>query len=484
VQAAQTFRRLGYDAVMVNCNPETVSTDADSSDRLYFEPLTVEDVLEVIERERPIGVVAQFGGQTPLRLARRLEEEGVRLLGTPFEAIDIAEDRERFGRVLAELGLEAPAWGIANDVDDAARIASSIGYPVLVRPSYVLGGREMRICYDESMLRARPVQRGSLVDRFVEDAIEVDVDAVCDGTRAWIGAVMQHVEEAGVHSGDSACVIPTLSLGDEVEREIRGQTRSIATALGVQGLINVQYAVQGSRVFVIEANPRASRTVPFVAKATGRNLVEAACRAALGLPVELAEDAPDHISVKAAVLPFQRFMGSDPALGPEMRSTGEVMGIGPDFPTAFAKAERAAGRPLPREGRVFLSVRDADKAAATMLAALLQSLGFDLVATSGTALALQRIGIPVERVLKVTEGSPNVVDLIRESSINLIINTPFGRGARTDGYEIREAAIRHQIPCITTLAGASAVVQAIAQARAVAPIALQDLHAAETHAAG
>jgi len=483
VQAAQTFRHLGYDAVMVNCNPETVSTDADSSDRLYFEPLTVEDVLEVIERERPVGVVAQFGGQTPLRLARRLEEEGVRLLGTPFEAIDIAEDRERFGGVLAELGLEAPAWGIANDVEDAARIASSIGYPVLVRPSYVLGGREMRICYDESMLRARPVQRGSLVDRFVEDAIEVDVDAVCDGTRAWIGAVMQHVEEAGVHSGDSACVIPTLSLGDEVEREIRSQTRSIAMALGVQGLINVQYAVQGSRVFVIEANPRASRTVPFVAKATGRNLVEAACRAALGLPVELAEEPPDHISVKAAVLPFQRFMGSDPALGPEMRSTGEVMGIGPDFPTAFAKAERAAGRPLPREGRVFLSVRDADKAAATMLAALLQSLGFDLIATAGTALALQRIGIPVERVLKVTEGSPNVVDLIRESSINLIINTPFGRGARTDGYEIREAAIRHQIPCITTLAGASAVVQAIAQARAVAPVALQDLHAAGTHAA-
>ncbi len=483
VQAAQTYRRLGYDAVMVNCNPETVSTDADSSDRLYFEPLTVEDVLEVIERERPIGVVAQFGGQTPLRLARRLEEEGITLLGTPFEAIDIAEDRERFGTVLEQLGLEAPAWGIAHDVDEAARIAGSIGYPVLVRPSYVLGGREMRICYDESMLRARPVQPGSLVDRFVEDAIEVDVDAVCDGTRAWIGAVMQHVEEAGVHSGDSACVIPTLSLGDEVEREIRAQTRAIATALGVRGLINVQFAVQGSRVYVIEANPRASRTVPFVAKATGRNLVEAACRAALGLPVELAEDAPEHISVKAAVLPFQRFFGADPALGPEMRSTGEVMGIGPDFPTAFAKAERAAGRPLPREGRVFLSVRDADKPAATMLAALLQSLGFDLIATSGTALALQRIGIPVETVRKVTEGSPHVVDLIRESSINLIINTPFGRGARTDGYEIREAAIRHQIPCITTLAGASAVVQAIAQARAVAPVALQQLHATGSHAA-
>ncbi|MDX6495468.1 MAG: carbamoyl-phosphate synthase large subunit, partial [Gaiellales bacterium] len=362
--------------------------------------------------------------------------------------------------------------------DDAARIAADVGYPVLVRPSYVLGGREMRICYDEATLRSRPVQAGSLIDRFVEDAIEVDVDAVCDGNRTWIGAVMQHVEEAGVHSGDSACVIPTLSLGDEIEREIRDQTRAIAEALGVRGLINVQFAVQGSRIYVIEANPRASRTVPFVAKATGLPLVEAACRAALGLPVDLVERSPDHISVKAAVLPFQRFFGADPALGPEMRSTGEVIGIGPDFPTAFAKGERAAGRPLPREGRVFLSVRDADKPAATMLAALLQSLGFDLVATAGTARALQRIGIPVETVQKVTQGSPNVVDLIRDGAINLVINTPLGRGARADGYEIREAAIRHRIPCITTLAGASAAVQAIAQARDIAPIALQDLHGA------
>jgi carbamoyl-phosphate synthase large subunit len=488
VHAAQTFRRLGYDAVMINCNPETVSTDADSSDRLYFEPLTVEDVLEVIAAEGPVGVVAQFGGQTPLRLARRLEEEGIELLGTPFEAIDIAEDRERFAGVLGRLGLEAPAWGIAADVDEAVEIADRIGYPVLVRPSYVLGGREMRICYDATTLRSMPVQPGSLVDRFVEDAIEVDVDAVCDGTRTWIGAVMQHVEEAGVHSGDSACVIPTLSLGDDLEHEIRSQTRAIAEALGVRGLINVQFAVQGSRIFVIEANPRASRTVPFVAKATGAGMVEAACRAALGLPVELEEGTPDHISVKAAVLPFQRFFGTDPTLGPEMRSTGEVIGIGPDFPTAFAKAERAAGRPLPSAGRVFLTVRDADKPAATMLAALLQSLGFDLVATSGTARALQRIGIPVERVAKVTEGSPNVVDLIRRGSINLVINTPHGRGARTDGYEIREAAIRHQIPCITTLAGGSAAVQAIAQARSIAPVALQDLHTApateEQHAAG
>ena len=269
---------------MINCNPETVSTDADSSDRLYFEPLTVEDVLEVIEREQPLGVVAQFGGQTPLRLARRLEEEGVPLLGTPFEAIDIAEDRERFGGVLRQLGLEAPAWGIAGDVDERRRIAERIGYPVLVRPCYVLGGREMRICYDEASLRARPVQPGSLVDRFVEDAIEVDVDAICDGTRTLIGGVMQHVEEAGVHSGDSTCVIPTLSLGEQVEAEICRQTEAIAGALGVRGLINVQFAVQGADVYVLEANPRASRTVPFVSKATGRRLVQAACHAALGLP--------------------------------------------------------------------------------------------------------------------------------------------------------------------------------------------------------
>jgi carbamoyl-phosphate synthase large subunit len=479
VQAAQTLRALGYEAVMINCNPETVSTDADSSDRLYFEPLTVEDVLEVIERERPLGVLAQFGGQTPLRLARRLEEEGVPLLGTPFEAIDIAEDRERFGRVLSDLGLKAPAWGIAGDVDEAVEIAGRVGYPVLVRPSYVLGGREMRICYDEATLRSRRVQPGSLVDRFVEDAIEVDVDAVCDGRQTWIGAVMQHVEEAGVHSGDSACVIPTLSLGDELEDEIRTQTRAIAEALGVRGLINVQYAVQGSDVYVIEANPRASRTVPFVAKATGLGMVQAACHAALGLPVDLEERQTDHVSVKAAVLPFQRFAGADPTLGPERRSTGEVMGIGPDFPTAFAKGERAAGRPLPECGRVFLSVRDVDKPAATMLAALLQSLGFELVATGGTARALKRIGIPVEVVQKVTVGSPNVVDLIRRGTINLVINTPMGRGARADGYEIREAAIRHRIPCITTLAGASAAVQAIAQARQVMPVSLQEIHGIE-----
>jgi carbamoyl-phosphate synthase large subunit len=479
VRAAETFRKLGYDAVMVNCNPETVSTDADCSNRLYFEPLTVEDVLEVVERERPLGVVVQFGGQTPLRLARRLEQAGVPILGTPFSAIDIAEDRERFGQVLAELGLRAPAWGIAGDADEAVAIAGRIGYPVLVRPSYVLGGRAMRICDDEESLRSAPVQPGSLVDRFVDDAIEVDVDAICDGERTVIGAIMQHVEEAGVHSGDSTCVIPAMSLGQQVEDDIRRQTAAIAEALGVRGLINVQFAVQGSEINVLEANPRASRTVPFVSKATGRDLVEGACRAALGLPVDLVESELEHTSVKAAVLPFQRFAGADSTLGPEMRSTGEVMGIGPDFPTAFGKAERAAGRPLPRTGTAFLSVRDRDKPAATMLAALLQSLGFELVATTGTARALRRIGIPVGSVRKVGDGSPNVVDLLGAGGIQLVINTPGGRGTRVDGYEIRAAAIAHRVPCITTMAGAAAAVQSIAQAQAVEPVALQDLHVFE-----
>jgi carbamoyl-phosphate synthase large subunit len=483
VRAAQTFRQLGYDAVMINCNPETVSTDADSSDRLYFEPLTVEDVLEVVEREQPVGVVVQFGGQTPLRLARRLEQAGVPILGTPFAAIDVAEDRERFGQILADLDLRAPDWGIASGADEAVTIANRIGYPVLVRPSYVLGGREMRICDDDASVRSGPVQPGSLVDRFIDDAIEVDVDAICDGERTVIGAIMEHVEEAGVHSGDSTCVIPAMSLGERVEDDLRRQTAAIAEALGVRGLLNVQFAVQGSAVYVIEANPRASRTVPFVSKATGRDLVGAACRAALGLEIDLVEGEVEHTSVKAAVLPFQRFVGADPTLGPEMRSTGEVMGIGPDFPTAFSKAERAAGRPLPRSGAAFLSVRDRDKPAATMLAALLQSLGFDLVATAGTARALRRIGIPVETVRKVIEGSPNVVDLVRDGGIQLVINTPGGRGTRVDGYEIRAAAITHRVPCITTMAGASAAVQSIAQAQAVEPVALQDLHEYEAFGA-
>ncbi|HEY0310852.1 MAG TPA: carbamoyl-phosphate synthase large subunit, partial [Allosphingosinicella sp.] len=367
--ACYALADAGFETIMINCNPETVSTDYDTSDRLYFEPLTIEDVLEIVEVEQPAGVVIQFGGQTPLRLAKRLIEAGVPILGTPFHAIDLAEDRQRFGSLLDSIGLKAPAWAIASTPDEAAEAAAKIGYPVLVRPSYVLGGRAMRICYDEEMLRSGPIASSTLVDSFVEDAIEIDVDAVSDGDDVLIGAVMEHVEEAGIHSGDSACVIPALAIGDDVEAEVRRQTRELARALGVVGLVNVQFAVRDGEVFVIEANPRASRTVPFVAKATGMPLVEAACRVALGdriADLGLRETTPTVVSVKEAVLPFARFPGADALLGPEMRATGEVMGIGPDFATAFAKASRAAGQPLPgtradRQSAVAITVNDRDK---------------------------------------------------------------------------------------------------------------------------
>jgi carbamoyl-phosphate synthase large subunit len=484
VHAVMTLRALGYAAVMVNCNPETVSTDYDTSDRLYFEPLTFEDVLAVVEAERPVGVVVQFGGQTPLRLARRLIEAGVPIVGTPYASIDLAEDRERFGRLLRDLGLEAPAWGMADDVEGAVRVARAVGYPVLVRPSYVLGGRDMRICYDEDDLRSGPVAAGSLVDRFVEDAIEIDVDAICDGEDVVIGAVMEHVEEAGVHSGDSACVIPPLALGETVEAEVRRQTAELARALGVVGLVNVQFAVQDGRVYVLEANPRASRTVPFVAKATGLPLVEAAMRVALGERVrdlDLPRPELGMVSVKEAVLPFDRFAGADALLGPEMRSTGEVMGIGPDFATAFAKAERAAGQPLPRAGGekqpgVVITVNDRDKPAATLLAQRLHDLGFRIYATSGTARAITQLGTPVEWVSKVsTPDADTIVDLIADRRVDLIINTPLGRGARGDGQEIRRAAIAARVPVITTLSGASAAIQAIARAWNVEVKPLQEL---------
>ena len=379
VHAAETARELGYAAVMVNCNPETVSTDHGVSDRLYLEPVTSDAVLDICAAERPVGVIAQLGGQTPLRLARTLADAGVPILGTPHEAIDLAEDRGRFGALLDELGLEAPPWAIAHDGDEALTAAEDVGYPVLVRPSYVLGGRAMAICDSPDALRAyiereRP-EGVLLVDRFLDNAIELDVDALSDGRDCWTAAVMEHVEAAGVHSGDSACVLPAQSAGPGLIAELEEQTAALARGLGAVGLLNVQYAVRDGRPYVIEANPRASRTVPFVCKATGRDLVDGACRAALGLPVDLPEPATGHVSVKAAVLPFQRFAGADPTLGPEMRSTGEVMGIGPDLPTAFAKAERAAGRPLPAEGTVFLSVCDRDKLAVPMLAALLSRSG-------------------------------------------------------------------------------------------------------------
>jgi carbamoyl-phosphate synthase large subunit len=478
VHAAQSFRALGYEAVMVNCNPETVSTDYDTSDRLYFEPLDAESVLAICERERPLGVAIQFGGQTPLKLARALEDAGIPILGTPFDAVDLAEDRERFGALLDALGIACPQWGIAADAVEARAVAERIGYPVLIRPSYVLGGRAMRVCYSAGDIGE--IDRPVLIDRFVESAIEIDVDAVSDGENTYIGAVMQHVEEAGVHSGDSACVLPAPSLTAEEDAQIRAIVRRIAPALGVVGLLNVQLALADGEIFVLEANPRASRTVPFASKATGVNLVAAACRVAAGAQLRdldlQPERAPAQVSVKAAVLPFARFPGADPVLGPEMRSTGEVMASAADLPTAFAKAERAAGRPLPTQGTAFLSVRNADKPALVPVAAALSGLGFRLLATTGTADALAAAGLEVERVRKVTEAEdgPSVVDLIRRGRCNLVVNTPFGSGARTDGYLIREAALVARVPCITTLSGAAAAVHAIANARTEESMSLQE----------
>jgi carbamoyl-phosphate synthase large subunit len=476
VHAAQTFRELGYEAVMVNCNPETVSTDYDTSDRLYFEPLGIEEVLAVLEREQPVGVVIQFGGQTPLKLARAIERAGFTILGTPFDAVDLAEDRERFAALADRLGVQCPAWGMAETADEAVEVAERVGYPVLVRPSYVLGGRAMRVCYDEDQVRdaIASVEGKVLVDRFLENAIEIDVDAVCDGHETYVGAVMQHVEEAGVHSGDSACVLPAQSLTPQQAADVDAFVRRLGPALGVVGLLNVQLAIAGREVYVLEVNPRASRTVPFVSKATGVNLVDAACRlsagktiAELGLP---RRATPHEVSVKAAVLPFHRFPGADPVLGPEMRSTGEVMATAADLPTAFAKAERAAGRRLPTSGTAFLTVRDADKQNAVPVAAALAGLGFKLTATAGTARTLSGAGLDVE----IVEKGRTVVDQIRKGKVDLVVNTPQGRGARTDGYAIREAALVARVPCITTLSGASAAVHAIAHARTEIAKSLQE----------
>ncbi|HEX3324315.1 MAG TPA: carbamoyl-phosphate synthase large subunit [Solirubrobacterales bacterium] len=472
VHAAMTARELGRDAVMINCNPETVSTDYDTSDRLYFEPLTTEDVLAVCEQESPEGVIVQFGGQTPLKLARALEEAGVPLLGTPVHAIHLAEDRGRFGALLRRLGIKHPPYGTALSAEEAAVIAEEVGFPLLVRPSYVLGGRAMEICYSTGDLNAyleahvkADQEHPLLLDRFLENAIEVDVDALADGADVHVAGIMQHVEEAGVHSGDSACVLPPMSLGEEMLDEIRATTKRIALELGVIGLINIQYGVAGGELYVIEANPRASRTVPFVSKATGVPLAKLAARLMLGEKLadqELRDPPAGLVSVKEAVLPFARFAGADSVLGPEMKSTGEVMGIAADFPTAFGKAQAAAGVSLPTEGSVFITVTDTDKPAATQIAARFHDLGFELIATGGTAQAISAMGVPVTPINKIAEGSPHVVDLIQERRCALVINTPTGSGARADGYEIRTAAVRHGIPCVTTMTGASAAVRAIA----------------------
>ena len=482
VHAVQTFRSLGYEAVMINCNPETVSTDYDTSDRLYFEPLSPEEVLAVLDREEPAGVVTQFGGQTPLRLARHIEAAGYTIMGTPLAAIDLAEDRELFGALADKLGIRCPPWATVEGAEQALAAADEIGYPVLVRPSYVLGGRAMRVCYDDEQLReAMSAVAGSvLVDRFVENAVEIDVDALCDGEDVFIAAVMQHVEEAGVHSGDSSCVLPAQSLTLANALEVEHIVKRLAPALGVVGLVNIQLAIADSTVYVLEANPRASRTVPFASKAIGINLVEAACKLAAGArlsELELPTPRPQQVSIKAAVLPFARFPGADPVLGPEMRSTGEVMASASDLPTAFAKAERAAGRPLPAAGTAFISVNDSDKPSVVPIAAALSGLGFELVATDGTARTLRAAGLEVGEVAKVADAAAEeqtVVDLVRDGRCDLIVNTPQGSGARADGYRIREAALGARVPCITTIAGAAAAVHAIANARAETALSLQE----------
>ena len=473
VHAAYALADAGYETIMVNCNPETVSTDYDTSDKLYFEPLTYEDVMDIVDLERPDGVLVTFGGQTPLKLARSLEDAGVPILGTSPETIDLAEDRRRFSEVLDCLGIAYPAAGTASTLDEAVEVATRIGYPLLVRPSYVLGGRGMVIAYDEEYM-LRFVQQAAavspdhpvLLDRFLEGAIEVDVDAVCDGESVYIGGVMEHIEEAGIHSGDSACCIPPFSLGEETIATVREHARALALELGVRGLMNVQFAVKDERVYVLEVNPRASRTVPFVSKATGVPLAKVAARvmageklAAMSLPAEDRELG--RFCVKEAVMPFGRFPGADSVLGPEMKSTGEVMGVASDFPSAYAKSQLAIDYSLPTSGAAFISVCDRDKRGVVSVARHLASLGFRILSTRGTAKSLRASGIPVDEVRKVHEGRPNIVDAIVNGEVQLVINTPFGRETRSDGYHIRTAAVQHGVSNITTLAAALASVQAI-----------------------
>jgi len=478
--ASFALREDGYETIMINCNPETVSTDYDTSDRLYFEPLTLEDVLSVVDREKPHGVIVQFGGQTPLNLALELKRNGVPIIGTAPESIDLAEDRRRFGRLLDELKIPQPKNGTALVPEEAARVASEIGFPVLVRPSYVLGGRAMVIAYDLNTVQeyvaqaalmgpARPV----LIDQFLEEATEVDVDALADGEEVIIGGVMEHIEEAGVHSGDSSCVLPPVSLTPAVLAKIRDYTKRLAKALQVVGLMNVQYAIQRDTVYVLEVNPRASRTVPFVSKATGVPLAKVAARLMAGkklrdmnLPVVVTNGVAeivvrDYFSVKSPVFPFNKFRGVDTILGPEMRSTGEVMGVAKSYGQAFAKAQLAAGQRLPRKGSIFLSVSDHDKRHCGPLAKELHALGFRLIATRGTAAALEAAGVPAEPVYKVNEGRPNIVDLVKTGKVDMIINTPLGRESFYDEKSIRRAAIRYNIPCITTLSAATAAAKGI-----------------------
>ena len=476
VRAVMALRQQGYETIMINSNPETVSTDFDTSDKLYFEPLTLEDVLEIVDREQPMGVIVQLGGQTPLKLTRGLEAAGVRILGTSPDSIDAAEDRRRFEEIAREVGLIQPPNGTATSVAEALEVAERIGYPVLVRPSYVLGGRAMLIVYDAASLESyfataarasedRPV----LIDRFLEDAYEVDVDALSDGHQVVIGGVMQHIEDAGIHSGDSACVLPPYLIGEQDLQTMREQTVAMAKALKVVGLINVQFAIQHGIVYVLEVNPRASRTIPFVSKAIGVPLASHAARVMCGETLAeigfTEEIIPPFVSVKEAVFPFDKFAGTDPVLGPEMRSTGEVMGISDSFGSAFAKAQLAAGNGLPLEGTILVTVNDSDKPTVTPIARRFHEMGFSLVATGGTARYLRARGIPVSSVLKVHEGRPNCLDLILNGDVQLLVNTPLGKHAQWDDYTLRQAAIRKRIAYTTTLSAASAACDAILSLR-------------------
>jgi carbamoyl-phosphate synthase large subunit len=488
--AAFALKEAGYESIMVNCNPETVSTDYDTSDRLYFEPITFEDVMEIVERERPTGVIVQFGGQTPLNLSMRLFKAGVPIIGTSPEAIDLAEDRKRFGKLLVDLNIPQPPNGFATSLEEAREEATRIGYPVLVRPSYVLGGRAMQIVYDEASLdnymtfavEASP-EHPVLIDSFLEDAVEIDVDALADGERVVIAGIQQHIEEAGIHSGDSSCVLPPWGISEDHLDAMRGYTRELARALNVVGLMNIQFAIWRDSVYVLEVNPRASRTVPFVSKATGVPLAKIAARLMIGhklsefnLPDELTVD---RFYVKTPVFPFVKFPGVDPILGPEMRSTGEVMGVAEGFGSAYLKAQQGAGTKLPREGRVFISVNEQDKRVVMDLARELHEMGFKIVATRGTQKRLESEGLPCEFVYKVNEGRPNIADLVKSKEVHLIINTPLGRTSFYDERSIRRAAIQYSVPCVTTMTGAIATVAAIRALREeeLQVRSLQDYHA-------
>ena len=488
VHAAFAMREDGYETIMVNCNPETVSTDYDTSDRLFFEPITLEDVLSIVAKEKPKGVIVQYGGQTPLKLARALQAAGVPIIGTPPDAIDEAEDRERFQQMVNKLGLKQPPNRTARSLEDGVRLAEEIGYPLVVRPSYVLGGRAMEIVYNEAelrnyMLNAVSVSNDSpvLLDRFLDDAIEVDVDAICDGTDVVIGGIMQHIEQAGVHSGDSACSLPPYSLDEDVQNVMRQQSRDMALELGVVGLMNVQFAVKGGEVYVLEVNPRASRTVPYVSKCIGASLAKVAARCMAGVSLKeqgfTEEVKPQHYFVKEAVFPFAKFPKVDPILGPEMKSTGEVMGVGATFAEAFGKASLGAGEKMPEKGTAFISVREVDKPAAVDVARMLIERGFDLVATRGTAKVIADAGLAVKEVNKVLEGRPHIVDMIKNDQIALIVNTTEGKQAIRDSFAIRRSALQHKVFYTTTITAAHAVCQALGISGEPTVRRLQDLHA-------